>query len=57
MPAILEEYLQELSKLGSLKHLKGLAIDVSGLYSADGALASKFFFDDCDIEIIGAYNV
>ncbi len=58
LPDILKCFLEELQdKVTFPKEMKGLSIVVPGLYSADGVLATKFFFDKTSINFIGGYNV
>ena len=58
MPEILEDYLIELNdRVNFPEEIKGLSIVVPALYSADGARATEWFFDDAGIDFIGGYNV
>ncbi len=57
MPLFLEDYLKRLASKGKMNNIKGISIDVQGMYAADGVLAVKWFFDEVAVEHIGGYNV
>lgn len=58
MPEILNMYLQQLiTEIDQCPKTKALSITVPALYAADGASASRPFFNSLGMCYIGAYNV